>query len=185
MKKFILFIMLFCALFCYAQNDEGSVPNLENLFSANINVIGAGFTYERVVGEKFTTHFNASYQLVGLSPGSGDNGDIDLTFAGNFSLAGRYYYNRERRLNKGKKLTQNAGNYLAGEFQVIPDFLINTEEDFINYLTTYTVGAKYGLRRNIAKNLNYEFEFGVGYVFTERDNLVLPLLEFKLQYVLF
>lgn len=101
------------------------------------------------------------------------------------SVAGREYNNRERRFNKSKKLDQNAHNYLAAEFQVVPDFLILTNEQSVNYLTTYTLGAKYGLRRNITKNLNYEFEFGIGYLFTKNDNLVLPLLDFKLQYVLF
>lgn len=181
MKKCTFFVFAFCSLLSTAQNSAR--PHLENLFSANINFIGAGVTYERVLGDDFTTHFSGSYQLVGLSPGPGD--EVDLTFAGAFSVAGRYYYNRERRFTKDKNLTQNSGNFIAAEFQIIPDFLVQTEEQFIRYLTTYTAGLKYGLRRNIAHNLNYEFEFGAGYVFTDRDAFILPLLEFKLQYVLF
>ncbi|WP_405250682.1 hypothetical protein [Dokdonia sp. Asnod3-C12] len=178
---YLSIILLFCSLTVYSQED--TVAPLENLFSANLNIIGAGVTYERVLGNKFTTHFNASYQLVGVSGGS--NQDVDLTFAGNLSVGGRYYYNRERRFEKGKKLTQNAGNFWAAEFQVIPDFTVATEERFARYLTTYLLGAKYGLRRNITRNLNYECEFGLGYLFTGEDATVYPLLEFKLQYVLF
>lgn len=181
MKKLLIILTLVWGTFISAQ-DQNPVT-LENLFSANLNFIGAGITYERVLGDKVTTHFNASYQLVGASGGTGR--DLDLIFAGNFSVGGRYYYNRERRFAKGKKLTQNAGNFWAGEFQVVPDFTITKVDRFTRYLTTYTLGAKYGLRRNIVKNLNYEAEFGLGYVFTDQDAIVFPLLEFKLQYVLF
>ncbi len=181
MKKFLLTVFVLWSSWITAQ--ENTLAPLENLFSANLNIVGAGVTYERVLGNKFTTHFNASYQLVGVSGGS--NQDVDLTFAGNLSVGGRYYYNRERRFEKGKKLTQNAGNFWAAEFQVIPDFTVATEERFARYLTTYLVGAKYGLRRNITRNLNYECEFGLGYLFTDEDATVYPLLEFKLQYVLF
>lgn len=181
MKKFLLTVFILWSSWITAQ-DNAPAP-LENLFSANLNIIGAGLTYERVLSNKFTTHFNASYQLVGVSGGS--NQDVDLTFAGNLSVGARYYYNRERRFEKGKKLTQNAGNFWAAEFQVIPDFTVATEEHNVRYLTTYLLGAKYGLRRNITRNLNYECEFGLGYLFTDEDATVYPLLEFKLQYVLF
>lgn len=181
MKKSLLFVFILWSTLSIAQDD--TIAPLENLFSANLNIVGAGLTYERVLGNKFTTHFNASYQLVGVNGGS--NQDVDLTFAGNLSVGARYYYNRERRFEKGKTLTQNAGNFWAAEFQVIPDFTVATEERFARYLTTYLVGAKYGLRRNITRNLNYECEFGLGYLFTDEDATIYPLLEFKLQYVLF
>ena len=90
MKKSLLFVFILWSTLSIAQDD--TIAPLENLFSANLNIVGAGLTYERVLGNKFTTHFNASYQLVGVSGGS--NQDVDLNFAGNLSVGARYYYNK-------------------------------------------------------------------------------------------
>jgi len=180
-STFLVVIFLCCSLGAYAQESE---PPLEDLFSANINLVGLGISYERAVGNDFTTFFEANYQLAGLFKGSGDN-DIDYAFAGNFILGGRYYYNRTRRFEKNKKLDDNAGNYLSLRGNIVPAFTLLSNDESTTLQTTYGLGALYGLRRNITTNLNYEFEFGVSINGSKSELELFPLLQFKLQYVLF
>lgn len=82
-------------------------------------------------------------------------------------------------------LDENSGNFIAAELGYASDIITLSSDDNVTINPTLLAGLKYGLRRNIVKNLNYEFDFGVGYATSSGLNTIIPLLDFKLQYILF
>lgn len=87
-----------------------------------------------------------------------------------FALTPKYYYNLNRRVEKGKNIKNNAANYLAFQVRYLPGWVISNHDDMglsnqIHFIPTY------GLRRNFLKNFNYEFKVGFGYGFSRSEIL--------------
>lgn len=80
-------------------------------------------------------------------------------------LEPRYYYNIKRRSNHNKQTRNNSGNYLSINLNYLSGDLSVTSNDIYVYPTAHII-PMYGLRRNIGKNFNFEFAFGVGYGWT-------------------
>lgn len=161
-----------------AQNVP--TPLIDNL-GVNIQLIGLSINYEKVLKDNFTV--NAAVNLQGGF--FGNDSEFNYVFGTYLSAEPRYYYNRNRRAAKGKKLDENSGNFIAAELGYASDIITISNAENITINPTFLVGLKYGLRRNITRNLNYEFDFGLGYARSSGNNAIIPLLDLKLQYILF
>ncbi|GAA3607694.1 hypothetical protein Q4Q39_10410 [Flavivirga amylovorans] len=75
------------------------------------------------------------------------------------ALEPRWYYNINKRANKGKRIDGNSGNYIS--FRTSYRFFDSSEADKNeqNYLF-FT--PTWGIRRNIGNHFNYEAGIGVG-----------------------
>ena len=106
-----------------------------------------------------------------------------------FTLVPKYYYNVNRRVEKGKNTKNNAANYLGLQIRYLPGWVMSNHKDMglpsqINFIPTY------GLRRNFLKKFNYEFKVGLGYGFGRAElfgmdmNVSSPVadLSFKVGY---
>ncbi len=51
--------------------------------------------------------------------------DFEYILTTNIALEGRYYYNFDRRIGKGKNTKNNSGNYIALKGTYTPDWLTN------------------------------------------------------------
>ena len=155
---------------------------LQDNFGVHIGVIGAGINYEKVITDKFTLNTQLEYSG-GFYKRLGN--DTEFVFASVISLEPRYYYNRDRRLKKGKSIDFNVGNFIAGDISYGPVFGSIASDDDVEVVDSFVAGIKYGLRRKIVQKLNFEFAFGLGGLFSELDTEIVPLLDLKLQYVIF
>lgn len=95
MKKLIFTLLL--ASFASAQEKA------TDLFNANISFIGIGVQYEKALNDNFTAVGSLDY-IGGFSYSEDWSGesDFDYILTTNISLEGRYYYNFNRRIGKGK-----------------------------------------------------------------------------------
>lgn len=158
MKKLILLsFVLFSFLATYAQ-DQPSVEN--GLLS--VNFLTPGLEYEFGL-TNFTT--------LGLRAGSGfayrkSSFGEGFGVYPIFNIDYRYYYNLEKRLDKGKNISNNSANYIAlsGAVQSGKPIIGDLE-----YQEGYTgvIGPVWGLQRYYGRGFKLDLNLGAGYRFNE------------------
>lgn len=154
MKKTLLTLLLSTSLFAQEKATD--------LFNANISFIGIGIQYEKALSDNFTAVGSLDY-IGGFSYSEDWSGesDFDYILTTSIALEGRYYYNFDRRLGKGKNTKNNSGNYIALKGDYVPDWLTaKTDDVTINPQGTITIN--YGLKRSFSQNFFYEFYTGLG-----------------------
>lgn len=154
---FILSFMAFLSVFTQAQTTDN--------FSLKVGVIGGWLSYEKPLTNQMTVVGELGY-IGGFYKNQYLNHSGSL-FTTSLGLEGRYYYNFNRRTERGKNIENNAANYFSVDMVYIPDFLTTSSEKDIQVLKTFNVFAKYGFKRNFSSKLNYEIAFGPGYMWGE------------------
>lgn len=176
MKKLLLTLS---ALFLICTMSAQSHKNVvENQFS--VNFLLPGVVYESGISENATL---ATELTIGFayreSAFFGDG--FGIYPIGRFQY--RNYYNFERRLNKGKRISGNTGNYLAPTFAIQSGRAIVGDLDFSSdYIAG--LGLVYGLQRTAPKGFQFRFEAGPSYFFDEYDNGFGIMLAVKLGWVI-
>ena len=164
MKKLLFTFLLSSSLFAQEKATD--------LFNANISVIGIGIQYEKALSDNFTAVGSLDY-AGGFSYSNNDfsGSDFDYILTTSLSLEGRYYYNFDRRIGKGRNTKNNSGNYIALKGNFIPDWLTASNGDRLNVNPQGSLTVNYGLKRSFAQNFFYEFYTGLGLAFYQEDKL--------------
>ncbi|NLN34065.1 MAG: hypothetical protein GX159_10790 [Flavobacteriaceae bacterium] len=170
MKKTLLFLLLIIGITSYSQEKATDV------FSAKLGLIGAWVGYEKALSPDFTINGEIGYEG-GFFYSSWVSDRVNYVFTTTFSLEGRYYYNFNRRIEKGKNTMNNAANFLAVETDFTPGWATSSSVDNIYVLRTFTVSSKYGFRRNLSNRFNFELATGPGYQWAEggSEGVILAL----------
>lgn len=164
MKKnltFFLFLLLSASAF---SQDNGTVLK-KDIISADIGLLSFWLKYERHLDGLFTLKSE-----LGLGFGFEKGTNIDGTnyfFTPIVSVEPRYYYNFNRRVERGKKTSYNASNYFAftASYFFKPYVIINVP--YVEYQSRASLIPKWGIKRTIGRRLNFEFAFGVGVSFSK------------------
>jgi hypothetical protein len=81
-----------------------------------------------------------------------------------FTLEPRWYYNLDKRINEGKRINNNSGNFLGIKINYTPDWFVISDIDNYSVANQISVVPKWGARRTIGNtNFNFEFGGGIGY----------------------
>ncbi len=72
-----------------------------------------------------------------------------------------YYYNYQKRVRKQRNTARNAADFITMGAEIRPMVSYMSEEKFGIYKYQVYYGA-WGMRRNLWKNLNMQFEVGLG-----------------------
>lgn len=163
MKKILLFGLILTGLNASSQTT--------NQFSLNFFVPSA--EYEAAIGE------NSSLDgMLGLGFGYHDADYLDEAEFGIFphlEAQYRYYYNFQKRADKGKKISENSGNYLAAVgFVASGDPVIGDMHLRNNY--SAFVGPAWGLQRVYDSNFKLNLNLGAGYGFNDYNESSLQIL---------
>ncbi len=150
---------------CFAQ--EKLQTNIVNI--TKVTFLNPGISYENKVG-KFQSivgqaFMNTSFSI-GYSSSLGNTSSISFDPA--LSIQYRYYYNYDRRENKGLRTEMNSLNYLSPTFETI---FSKNRIDNAHYIENKrrpinTIGAVWGIQRNYKKRFSLDFNIGLGYLFT-------------------
>ncbi len=73
----------------------------------------------------------------------------------------RWYYNLNRRTQRGKRIDGNSGNYLSLYSGFQPGFGITSKN--VDLFPSIYIVPTYGLKRNIGRYFNFEAALGIGY----------------------
>ncbi|CAM3614621.1 hypothetical protein ZORO111903_09685 [Zobellia roscoffensis] len=161
MKNVSIFLAFFVfTVFVNAQTKK----NVED-HQVQLGLPVPAILYEKGLGKNTTAtiEFVAGFGLRGCSGCETDFG-IFPTFRGQF----RYYYNMDRRLDKGKNISGNSGNYIAMLMVYQDENPIFGDLELAE--SVFGVGPVYGLQRTYRRGFFYRLEGGVGYFETESED---------------
>ena len=184
MNKFTLlaFFVAFSHLAFGQKNATTPDTQLLTLKKIDAGPQGVGFTYEPKLSKKST---------VDLSVGAGAGYTIQ---SGSFNYVGevfkpalylsatpKYFYNRDRRLRKGKTLHLNSGNYIGFRLKYVTPSISRETLTRTSILTNVHFGAQRAIGTNWT--LNYHVGLGYGYDAFSNSGAVYPAIDFRFSYV--
>lgn len=151
-----------------AQENTGTTENV-----TTINILNPGISRELKAGNrqtfKFTASMNVSVNI--LITETFDKTDV---YADPAAEAGfRHYFNLAKRLEAGKRIEKNSGNYVSGYAQVIYTKMpVGVEQYEENKRRPFTVlGACLGMQRNYRGHFSLDLNLGVQYHFARSTYL--------------
>ncbi|MGQ1891034.1 hypothetical protein ACT29H_11400 [Thermophagus sp. OGC60D27] len=156
-NRLIIFLLIFCHCLVKSQaqdaNVEKSVWGVQTLFLPLTIYNESRLTNKIALRSELSWGFFWSQNFLNDSPQWG--------IVPYFCLEPRYYYNFNRRLQKGKRIDGNSGNYISVYNGFQPGFRIKSEN--IDFNPFIFIVPMYGLRRHIGKHFNFETAIGIGY----------------------
>ena len=179
--KSIIFLTLFLGhLFSsFGQNPKSDIK-LSGFTKLDLGLQGIGLTYEPRLSNKMT---------VDISAGAGGgydiaDGSIEINYlkpAFYFSLTPKYFYNRQSRIDKGKKTLFNSGNYFGLRLKYI------TPIDRKSGLSRNSILANlhWGIQRATGNHWTFNSHIGAGYA-KDIDygfGTIYPAIDFKFSYI--
>ncbi len=176
MKKYLSFLFFTSLLLAQAQYDK----NVEE-HQVQIGLPMPAILYEKGVAKNLTLSLEL---LTGFEFDSCISCTSSEEFGFYFIVRGqyRYYYNMKRRLDKGKNISGNSGNYVGGllVYQDGNPFIGGLKEE------RYTLGAGlvYGLQRIYKRGFFYRLETGVAYAESDLTYGVGVVLAARIGWVL-
>ncbi|NDW08181.1 hypothetical protein [Dysgonomonas sp. 520] len=182
MKKILLLITaLFGFHFLSAQTDDAA---LKNNARVDLSLAGLGITYEQPVSKKILLEGS-----IGLGAGYWiSSGDFNYRWYLNdpvafFSLGGKYFYNRQKRLENSNSLLFNSGNY----FGIHAKYTTKTLR-FDDNWETMLIGAHWGIQKSIGKHFSWGLNLGLGYAFDmssyKDGGSLYPDINVRISYIL-
>jgi len=160
MKKLCLLVAF---LFVQLINAQDYTTE-KSTFSGQVGFFGVWINNEARLSHQFTLKSEIGLDVFTSRYGDGINFDA---LAPVITLEPRWYYNLEKRGNKGRNVHNNGGNFLALTTSYHPDwFVITGLEGGLIVPHQLAIVPKWGIKRNFGKsNFNYEAGVGLGYNF--------------------
>lgn len=176
MKNFLPFAFLFL---CFTANAQEQASTSKSLFS--LNFLLPGVEYETALSNKTTLDFRLG---TGFAYATGMYRETEFGVFLNFFTQYRYFYNFQNRLEKGKNINNNSGNFIAlhgGIFNGNP--IIGTLESAQDY--SVEVGPVWGMQRVYKSGFKLNLHLGLGYLFNDLgDSAFSPLIGFSLGWLI-
>lgn len=146
-----------------AQDVTASVE--KSIFGIQTGLIGVWGYNEFKISNPISLRSEIGLQL-GFSSG------LDKTYTSIFpaiSLESRLYYNLNKRLNKGKNISKNSGNYFSIFSIYNSNQTLYSSNKNIDYVSTFAILPKWGIKRTYKEHLTFETGFGLGPQFYPKD----------------
>lgn len=185
MKTFLLAVMvlgLYTNIHAQATTDE---TRLRSLFKADLGIEGIGLTYEPRISNRFAIDVSAG---TGGGYDIGEEGHFGYYWyfanpAFYFSLTPKYFYNRKKRLDKGKKLHFNSGNYIGLKLKYATP---NSGQIFQLTRNSILVNAHWGIQRAMGNHFLFTMHLGAGYAQDIDYNFgtIYPAMDIKFSYII-
>jgi hypothetical protein len=161
MKKALL-LLLISLLSANLFSQEANPASVEkSIFGIQTGLLGVWVHNESRLSDQF-----ALRSEIGLDAGFRANSNSTLIgLIPVIRLEPRWYYNLDKRLAKGKKISNNSGNSLSLNLVYNPDLFVISNEKNINVISSIAFIPKWGIKRTYGKHFTFETGIGVGYSF--------------------
>jgi hypothetical protein len=176
--KLLALLFAFAGFTANAQTTENTTTPTagtveKSLFNVQVGAVGAWASHEARLGNKWALRTEVGLDLWEYDTYFDGSGTVLVP---SISVEPRWYYNIEKRANKGKYTANNSASFVTVAVEYYPDlFIIGSAPSYIYVPNQMTIIPKWGIRRAIAQsNFNYELGFGVGYgfYFSNSDDVV-------------
>jgi hypothetical protein len=183
MKRFVLWTLFFGSAFISFGQESKKNTKLTSLTKLDMGLQGLGFTFERRLIDKIT---------LDLSLGAGGGYDVSekgvgfewsvLQPAFYFAIRPKYFYNRSKRFEKGKKPFLNSGNYFGLRLKYTTPSVASN--DLLR--SALLINLHWGLQRVIGKRWTINTHVGGGYAqdLSSQFGTVYPSFDFNFSYCL-
>lgn len=154
----VVIIMVFIPLISRAQ-ESVSVENA--IWQIQTGYLGFYASHESRLSDKW-----ALRKEIGMNFSYADGFFMDrpmISWYPNLNLEPRWYYNLNKRVNKGKKISGNSGNFIAVRTTYFTDIFVISNYPDVKVIPSLSIVPTWGIRRHIGKHFNYEAGFGLGY----------------------
>lgn len=146
-----------------------------NQFS--LNVLAPSAEYEFSISDNSTIDLNLG---VGFAYHRSSYSGEAYGFYPGFEAQYRYYYNFKNRADKGKKVSENSANYIAGIASITGGHPIIGNLEYANQYGAF-IGPSWGVQRVYNSKFKLNFNLGVGLGFNDaRDTYITPLFGLQL-----
>ncbi|AQX14084.1 hypothetical protein KRE40_13860 [Elizabethkingia meningoseptica] len=178
-----IYVFTFITLFSIYYAQESSLLK-KNMTGVQTSLLALGVYNESLVSDKLVIRSEVFMGLGALWGGSfyPKTGYVIIPSIG---LAPRYYYNIEKRKARNANTRNNAANFLDITLTYNPGWLSISNYDDAKVNDAVFLIPNWGIRRNFAKNFNYEFHVGLGIgksLVKGSDLDVVPSLGFRVGY---
>jgi len=173
-----LVFFLYSFYFSFGQ-DAKSDTTLSSFLKLDLGGQGIGLTYEARLSIKMTADISAgiggAYEIA--------EGFMEINYgrpAFYFSLTPKLFYNRRKRIEKGKEASLNAGNY----FGIRLKYVTANSNTYPFYGNGFLANIHLGLLRPLGKHWTFNSHFGAGYALATADlGTIYPAIDFKFSYI--
>lgn len=135
----------------------------KSIFGIQTGFLGVWANHEARLGNKFALRSEIGLEA-SFSGGTFSN-DI-FVIAPTLKLEPRFYYNLQKRLDKGKSIAKNTANFLAINVTYVPDWFTISNEDNVSVIENFSIIPKWGIRRVVGEHFTYEAGIGIGYQYS-------------------
>lgn len=169
-------LILLCIPFLVSAQDKKNTK--ENLFK--VNILTPGFSFEKGVSMNSTFCLDTNISL-GLTVHNNTTTVLKSPFIrGQY----RYYYNLEKRVSKGKDISNNSGCFIAVSTSYYCKPIGN--DLYISNYDGFTLGGIWGFQKSYKSGINLSDNTGIGYnLSNNQSHKILPILNFTVGYRLF
>ncbi len=175
MKSTFTLLLGIISLWAYSQ----STKNVENS-QTTLNFLLPGLVYEQGIAPNATI---AGEVTIGFAVIDCSNCESSFGIYPIGKLQYRYYYNLDRRSDRGKRITGNSGNYVAPMVALQGGDAIIGDLDFASNFFL-GAGAVYGIQRTAPSGFQFRLEAGPAYFFDEFSDGLGLFLAAKLGWVI-
>lgn len=175
MRTFIILTFLLSFLFSNAQLQKDVEDH-----QITINALLPGIVYELGVSKSSTLTAEAT---MGFTYQESDFFGDGFGIYPIGRIQYRDYYNFDRRIRKGKRISGNTGNYTAPTVAIQGGNALIGDLDYVSRYTL-ALGAVYGIQRTYPSGFQFRLEAGPAYFIDEFSNGIDLLLSAKVGWVL-
>lgn len=162
MKHQILIALMMCLFISKVDAQEATVE--KSLWGVQVGVHPLAFYNETKLLKKITLRSELGFGF----GWSGYGNATEWAAIPVIAIEPRFYYNLQKRMEKGRRTNGNSGNFVSLHLGYVPDFKITSHENVIVH-PAVTILPMWGLKRNIGKYFNFETAYGIGYNWTFKE----------------
>lgn len=184
-RGLIAIVLMFFSKEVFCQEIDSANMVKSKQLKINASIIGLSISYEKSISRNLTINYEAglSYSFyVGGGALYGKRFGYELSPI--FSIENRWYYNLNERYRKGKKITNNSGNFLSikAGYRASP---ITSKNLYDN--PALVIIPAWGIQRNIGKKISFELAPGYAFILdTQRNEWSKSInLSIKFGYILY
>ncbi len=154
-KQFTLFLLVTITFFGFSQEQQKASVE-KSIFGIQTGFLGVWAHNECKLSNEISLRTE-----VGLDMGFIDS-SYETIYIPSIRLEPRWYYNLDKRIRKGRKISNNSGNFLALNMIYNPDWFLIPNKDNVNVISTLAFVPKWGIKRTVGKYFTYETGIGIG-----------------------
>jgi hypothetical protein len=155
MKKYIVLMCLFA--FCVSNSQNSEVNIEKSIVTFQLGTVGVWINNEIRLSDEIAlrTEIGLYTEIVK---------GIGFLMAPEITIEPRWYYNIKKRDSKKLNIKNNSANFFTLKTNFRSSIFEISNYDNKRAENSFAIIPKWGIRRNLGTNFNYELGLGIGYL---------------------